>query len=164
MPTNEIVTLQSHILQQQTRYPEASGQFSWILSALAISAKMIASHVRRARLDDVLGTVGNQNVQGEQQQKLDVIANIRFIRALRNGGEVCSIISEEEDEVIQTGNTRGKYIVAIDPLDGSSNIDVNVSIGTIFSIYQVPDDHVGACLFLLSDEARWMTGQIVVEP
>ena len=75
-------------------------------------------------------------MQGEDQQKLDVIANIRFIRALRNGGEVCTIISEEDDEMIQTGNNQGKYVVAIDPLDGSSNIDVNVSIGTIFSIYR----------------------------
>jgi len=75
-------------------------------------------------------------VQGEDQQKLDVIANIRFIRALRNGGEVCTIISEEDEDMIQTGNNQGKYVVAIDPLDGSSNIDVNVSIGTIFSIYR----------------------------
>src|SRR6185295_2217500 len=78
----EIVTLQAHILQQQSGHPDATGQFSWILSALAISAKMISAHVRRARLDDVLGTVGNQNVQGEQQQKLDVIANDILLRTL----------------------------------------------------------------------------------
>src|SRR5690606_11784710 len=87
-------------------------------------------------LTDIGGAYGIQNVQGEEQQKLDVVANIRFIRALRNGGEVCAIISEEEEDIIQTGNQKARYIVAIDPLDGSSNIDVNVSIGTIFSIYR----------------------------
>ena len=80
--------------------------------------------------------MGQQNVQGEAQQKLDVIADIRFRRALTNGGEVCALISEEEEDIIYTGNNKGKYVVAIDPLDGSSNIDVDVSIGTIFSIYR----------------------------
>lgn len=75
-------------------------------------------------------------MQGEAQQKLDVIANIRFIRALKNGGEACAIVSEEEEDIIYTGNDNGKYVVAMDPLDGSSNIDVNVSVGTIFSIYR----------------------------
>ncbi|RYF81412.1 MAG: class 1 fructose-bisphosphatase, partial [Chitinophagaceae bacterium] len=89
-----------------------------------------------AGLIDIAGAYGKQNVQGEEQQKLDVVANVRFIRAFSNGGEVCTIISEENDEMIQTGNKNGRYIVAMDPLDGSSNIDVNVSIGTIFSIYR----------------------------
>lgn len=80
--------------------------------------------------------MGVQNVQGESQQKLDMIANIRFCRALKNGGEASAIISEEDEDIIFTGNNQGKYVVAIDPLDGSSNIDVNVSIGTIFSIYR----------------------------
>jgi fructose-1,6-bisphosphatase I len=92
--------------------------------------------INRAGLNDISGAYGAQNIQGEEQQKLDVIANIRFIRALKNGGEVCAIISEEEDGVIDLANNKGKYVVAIDPLDGSSNIDVNVSIGTIFSIYR----------------------------
>jgi len=85
---------------------------------------------------DIGGAFGVQNVQGEDQQKLDVIANIRFIRALKNGGEVCAIISEEDEEIIDLNNKNGKYVVAMDPLDGSSNIDVNVSVGTIFSIYR----------------------------
>lgn len=91
--------------------------------------------INHAGLDNVIGDMGEMNVQGENQQKLDVVADIRFTRALRNGGEVCAIISEENEEIIYL-NPNSKYLVAIDPLDGSSNIDVNVSIGTIFSIYR----------------------------
>lgn len=135
--SSEIVTVQAHILQQQTRYPEASGQLSWILSALAISAKMIASHVRRARLDDVLGAVGHQNVQGEQQQKLDVIANEILLRTLGGREGVAIVASEENEEpvILRTDDsTERKYCVLFDPLDGSSNLDVCGSVGTIFSI------------------------------
>lgn len=134
---NEIVTIQAHILQQQARHPEASGQFSWILSAVAISAKMIASHVRRARLDDVLGTVGNQNVQGEQQQKLDVIANDILLRTLGGREGVAIVASEENEEpvILRTDDAdERKYCVLFDPLDGSSNLDVCGAVGTIFSI------------------------------
>jgi fructose-1,6-bisphosphatase I len=134
---NDIVTLQAHILQQQTRYPEASGQFSWILSALSISAKMIASHVRRARLDDVLGAVGNQNVQGEQQQKLDVIANDILLRTLGGREGVAIVASEENEEPVilrSDDSEERKYCVLFDPLDGSSNLDVCGAVGTIFSI------------------------------
>lgn len=134
---NDIVTLQAHILQQQTRYPEASGQFSWILSALSISAKMIASHVRRARLDDVLGTVGNHNVQGEQQQKLDVIANDILLRTLGGREGVAIVASEENEEpvILRADDAEErKYCVLFDPLDGSSNLDVCGAVGTIFSI------------------------------
>src|SRR5919109_5179054 len=116
---SEIVTLQAHILQQQSRYPEASGQFSWILSALSISAKMITSHVRRARLDDVLGSMGNENVQGEQQQKLDVIANDILLRTLGGREGVAIVASEENEEpVILRTDPRGeqKYCVLFDPL------------------------------------------------
>ena len=103
---------------------------------IALATKIVNREINRSGLIDIAGAYGNRNVQGEDQQKLDVVANIRFIRALRNGGEVCTIVSEEDEEVIQTGNNQGKYVVAMDPLDGSSNIDVNVSIGTIFSIYR----------------------------
>ncbi|WP_276498095.1 class 1 fructose-bisphosphatase [Pontibacter litorisediminis] len=129
-------TLDRFIMRKQEDFPFATGELSQLLRDIALAAKIVNREINRAGLLDVTGAYGQQNVQGEDQQKLDVIANIRFIRALRNGGEVCSIISEEEDDVIQTGNVRGKYVVAIDPLDGSSNIDVNVSIGTIFSIYR----------------------------
>lgn len=135
--SNDIVTLQAHILQQQSRHPEATGQFSWILSALAISAKMISAHVRRARLDDVLGTVGNQNVQGEQQQKLDVIANDILLRTLGGREGVAVVASEENEEPVilrEDDSAERKYCVMFDPLDGSSNLDICGSVGTIFSI------------------------------
>jgi fructose-1,6-bisphosphatase I len=131
------VTLQAHILQEQARHPEATGSFSWILSALSISAKMIAAHVRRARLDDVLGAVGQQNVQGEQQQKLDVIANEILLRTLSGREGVAIVASEENEEpvILRSDDSADcKYCVLFDPLDGSSNLDVCGSVGTIFSI------------------------------
>jgi fructose-1,6-bisphosphatase I len=129
-------TLDRFIMRKQEDFPYATGELSQLLRDIALASKIVNREINRAGLIDVTGAFGQQNVQGEEQQKLDVIANIRFIRALRNGGEVCTIISEEDEEMIQTGNNKGKYIVAMDPLDGSSNIDVNVSIGTIFSIYR----------------------------
>lgn len=130
------ITLDRYIKRKQSEFPFASGELSQLLRDIALAGKIINREVNRAGLIDITGAFGNQNIQGEQQQKLDVVANIRFIRALKNGGEACAIISEETDEIILTGNEQGKYVVAIDPLDGSSNIDVNVSIGTIFSIYR----------------------------
>jgi fructose-1,6-bisphosphatase I len=133
----EIVTLQGHILAQQARYPEASGTLTWILSALSISAKMIAAQVRRARLVDVLGAAGSDNVQGEQQQKLDVIANDILLRTLGKRHGVAVVASEENEEPVIISNDRDgerKYCVLFDPLDGSSNLDVAGGVGTIFSI------------------------------
>jgi fructose-1,6-bisphosphatase I len=127
--------LDRFISRHEEQFPYATGELSQLLRDIALAGKIVNREINRAGLIGVAGAYGNQNVQGEEQQKLDVIANVRFIRALRNGGEVCGIISEEEEEIIDTG-TRGKYVVAIDPLDGSSNIDVNVSIGTIFSVYR----------------------------
>lgn len=129
-------TLDRFIMRKEKDFPYATGELSQLLRDIALASKIVNREINRAGLMDISGAYGQQNVQGEDQQKLDVIANIRFIRAFRNGGEVCSIISEEDEEIIQTGNTEGKYIIAMDPLDGSSNIDVNVSIGTIFSIYR----------------------------
>jgi fructose-1,6-bisphosphatase I len=132
-----IVTLQGHILQQQTSFPEASGTLSWILSALSISAKIIADKVRRARLENVLGSAGAENVQGEQQQKLDVIAN-EVLLATLGGREGVAIVASEENEepVILRNEPDGerRYCVLFDPLDGSSNLDICGSVGTIFSI------------------------------
>lgn len=133
----EIITIQAHILQQQTRHPDATGTFTWILSAISISAKMIAAQVRRARLEDVLGSAGEQNVQGEQQQKLDVIANEILLRTLGGREGVAIVASEENEEPVilreqSDGETR--YCVLFDPLDGSSNLDICGSVGTIFSI------------------------------
>jgi fructose-1,6-bisphosphatase I len=137
MQTRPIVSLQAHILQQQTAFPEATGALSWILSALSISTKMIAAQVRRARLENVLGAVGSENVQGEQQQKLDVIANEILLRTL-GGREGVSIVASEENEepviIRESVDGERKYCVLFDPLDGSSNLDVCGGVGTIFSI------------------------------
>ena len=133
----DLVTLQGHILAQQSRHPEATGTLSWVLSALSISAKIIAAQVRRARLSDVLGAVGTDNVQGEQQQKLDVIANEVVLRTLGGREGVAIVASEENEEpvILRTGKEgERKYCVLFDPLDGSSNLDVCGSVGTIFSI------------------------------
>ena len=130
-----IVTLQAHILEEQAKFPGATGTLSWVLSALSISAKIIANSVRRARLDDVLGAVGNENVQGEQQQKLDVIANEVLLRTLGKREGVAVVASEENEEPVMLRDVGdGKYCVLFDPLDGSSNLDVCGGVGTIFSI------------------------------
>ena len=133
----ELVTLQGHILQQQARHSDATGTFSWILSAISISAKMITAQVRRARLEDVLGNAGEHNVQGEQQQKLDVIANEILLRVLGGREGVAIVASEENEEpvILRTDNDgETRYCVLFDPLDGSSNLDICGSVGTIFSI------------------------------
>lgn len=132
---DSLITLQAHILEQQSRFPEASGTLSWILSALSISAKIIANSVRRARLEDVLGSIGSENVQGEQQQKLDVIANEVLLRTLGKRDGVAVVASEENEEPVMLREVgEGKYCVLFDPLDGSSNLDVCGGVGTIFSI------------------------------
>jgi fructose-1,6-bisphosphatase I len=128
--------LDRFIKKNQEDFPYASGELSQLLRDIALAGKIVNREINRAGLLDISGAIGNENVQGEEQQKLDVIANHRFIRALTNGGEVCGIVSEEEEDIRQVNVDYGKYVVAIDPLDGSSNIDVNVSIGTIFSIYR----------------------------
>lgn len=130
------VTLDRFIKRNQDAFPFATGELSQLLRDIAIAAKIVNREINKAGLVDVTGAIGTSNVQGEMQQKLDMIAHIRFMRALRNGGEVAGIVSEEEENIVMTGNDDARYVVAIDPLDGSSNIDVNVSIGTIFSIYR----------------------------
>ncbi|SFB85763.1 fructose-1,6-bisphosphatase I [Flexibacter flexilis DSM 6793] len=134
LPTG--TTLDRFIMRHQAHFPFATGELSQLLRDIALASKIVNREINRAGLANLSGAMGGQNVQGEDQQKLDAIANVRFIRALINGGEVCAIVSEEEEKVIDTGNWHGKYIVAIDPLDGSSNIDVNVAVGTIFSVYR----------------------------
>ena len=136
-----IVTLQGHLLTQQAAIPGATGTLSWILSALSISAKIIANKVRCARLQDVLGEAGADNVQGEQQQKLDVISNEILLDANEWGGHLAAMASEEMElpHAIPNRYPKGEYLLLFDPLDGSSNIDVNVSVGTIFSVLQCPE-------------------------
>lgn len=132
-------TLVEFIVERQSDFPYATGELTRLLSDISIASKIVNREVNKAGLVDILGEEGSENVQGEQQQKLDVYANNQFIQALNAGGEVCGIASEENDEFIGLNGAiskNGKYVVLIDPLDGSSNIDVNVSIGTIFSIYR----------------------------
>jgi len=132
-----VMTLQSYILTEERKHPGASGTFSWILSALAISTKMISAKLRRARLEDILGALDTDNVQGERQQKLDVISNEILLRCLGTRSGVAIVASEENEEpmILRTefGDER-PYCVLFDPLDGSSNIDVCGGVGTIFSI------------------------------
>ena len=133
-----IITLQQHILERQQAHPTATGEFSWLLSGITLATKIIQANVQRAGLLDVLGTTGTTNVQGETVQKLDVLANETILSCLGYRGNVGLMASEEDDEphIIKDFGNGAKYIVLFDPLDGSSNIDVNVSIGTIFSILQ----------------------------
>jgi fructose-1,6-bisphosphatase I len=134
-----ITTLNEFIIRRQANIPYAKGELSRLLHHIGIAAKVVNKKVNKAGLVDVLGTAGNQNIQGEVQQKLDVFADMQFITALKDSGECCGIASEENQEIITFDDdlaNDGKYIVCMDPLDGSSNIDVNVSIGTIFSIYK----------------------------
>jgi len=134
-----ITTLNEFIIRRQANIPYAKGELSRLLHHIGIAAKIVNKKVNKAGLVDVLGAAGNVNVQGESQQKLDVFADMQFTNALRDSGECCGIASEENQEIITFDDDLsmdGKYIVCMDPLDGSSNIDVNVSIGTIFSIYK----------------------------
>jgi fructose-1,6-bisphosphatase I len=131
----KLTTLESHILAEETRHPGATGVFTWVLSAIALSAKIIASKIRLARLEDVLGALGTENISGDEQQKLDVIANDTLLRALGTRASVALLASEEREKptvVKTTGEQR--YCILFDPLDGSSNLDACVSVGTIFSI------------------------------
>src|ERR1700744_2570751 len=133
------LTLGQFILEKQDEFPFAKGELSRLLRDIGIAAKIVNREVNKAGLVDIIGEIGSVNVQGEKQKKLDVYANEQFIAALQHGGECCIVVSEENDEFIAIDggvSKDAKYIVAIDPLDGSSNIDVNVSIGTIFSIYR----------------------------
>jgi len=127
--------LDRFIKNNQDQFAYASGELSQLLRDIALASKVVNREVNKAGLIDLMGAVGSHNTAGDEQQKLDVLANIRFTRALAKGGEVCALVSEEAESFVDLNND-GKYVIAIDPLDGSSNIDVNVSIGTIFSIYR----------------------------
>jgi fructose-1,6-bisphosphatase I len=147
MPTASLMTVQQHILEEQRRnHPEATGDFSWLLSGLTLATKIIADQVRRAGLADILGSAGLSNVQGEAVQKLDVLANHALLHCLGKRGNVAVMASEEDEEPIVVPQDRqyGRYVVIFDPLDGSSNIDVNVSVGTIFSILRREPDPGGS--------------------
>ena len=133
-------TLGEFIIEHQTAFQYSTGELSKLINAIRLAAKVVNHEVNKAGLVDILGAAGDTNVQGEDQQKLDVLANEKFIQTLKNREIVCGIASEEEDDFIainsQDEQHQNKYVVLIDPLDGSSNIDVNVSVGTIFSVYR----------------------------
>jgi len=133
------ITLGEFIIENQKDFPYAKGELSALLSSIRLAGKMVNQEINKAGLANIIGAAGMENVQGEAQQKLDVLANDMFISTLKNRGEICGIASEEMEDYIsfnESIHSEAKYIVLIDPLDGSSNIDVNVSVGTIFSIYR----------------------------
>jgi fructose-1,6-bisphosphatase I len=133
-------TLGEFIIENQASFKYTSGELSRLINSIRLAAKVVNHEVNKAGLVDIIGAVGDTNIQGEDQQKLDVYANTKFIQTMTNRNIVCGIASEEEDDFIsinsQDKNHQNKYVVLIDPLDGSSNIDVNVSVGTIFSVYR----------------------------
>jgi fructose-1,6-bisphosphatase I len=135
-----IKTVERHFLERKGRNPHATTEFCWLLSGITLACKIIASQVSRAGLLDITGETGEVNVQGEEVQKLDVIANRTLVRCLGYRGNIGLLVSEEDEEphVIADSGDKGKYIVLFDPLDGSSNINANVNIGTIFSIMERP--------------------------
>lgn len=140
---NKFTTFYRHIVEQERKYPEATGQLSDLLADIALACKVISLEVNRAGLIDILGFTGDENVQGEQVKKLDVYANDVLTHVMKQGGHICAVCSEEEvnfipieDKFAENKYVTNKYICHFDPLDGSSNIDVNVSIGTIFSVYK----------------------------
>lgn len=137
-----VMTIQRHILEQERKYPEATGDLTGLLWDLSLAAKTISREVNKAGLGDTLGLTGTINTHGDIVKKLDMFANDIIFRAMNHGGHLCVMASEENDGIIPIPDRqpRGKYVLLFDPLDGSSNIDANVSIGTIFSIYNKKTD------------------------
>lgn len=148
MSAKGVITIERHIIDAERQFPEATGAFSSILSDIAFAAKMIAREVRRAGLNDILGSTGDINVQGEEVKKLDEFANEVIFKALDHTGHLCGMASEENDDFIPIPDKfpTGKYCVLFDPLDGSSNIEANVSVGTIFSVHRKISDHERGCM------------------
>ena len=144
--TDNLVSLQSFILEEEARYPGATGEFSWIISAVSLAAKIIAHKVRHVRLQEVLGEQGDTNVQGETQLRMDVIANEVIMRVLGGRSSIAVLGSEEDEEptILRRGRDGGKYCVLFDPLDGSSNLDTAVGVGTIFTILRNDPTIAGA--------------------
>ena len=141
------MTIARHIIEEQSKYPGATGELSKLLHDLSLAAKVISLEVNKAGLVDIIGFTGDNNVHGEQVKKLDILAHDMLIKAMDHGGHLCVMASEEEEDIIQIPKkfNIGKYVLLFDPLDGSSNIDANISIGTIFSIYRriTPDGTPG---------------------
>ncbi|RZB97520.1 Fructose-1,6-bisphosphatase, cytosolic isoform G [Glycine soja] len=137
----DLMTITRFVLNEQSKYPESRGDFTILLSHIVLGCKFVCSAVNKAGLAKLIGLAGETNVQGEEQKKLDVLSNEVFVKALISSGRTCLLVSEEVEEAIFVPSShRGKYIVVFDPLDGSSNIDCGVSIGTIFGIYMVKNE------------------------
>jgi fructose-1,6-bisphosphatase I len=137
-----VVTIERHIIEEERRFPQATGAFSGILYDIALAAKLISAQVRRAGLGDILGRTGTTNVHGEEVKKLDEFAHDVIFRAMDHAGHLCMMASEEEEDLIQIPPQfrTGNYVLLFDPLDGSSNIDANIPVGTIFSIHRKISD------------------------
>ena len=143
MNAHPLITVQQHILEEQRRHhPNATGEFSWLLSGITLATKIVAAQVRRAGLGTIIGSADETNVHGENVQKLDHYANQALLHCLGTRGSVAVMASEENEEpiVVDRDREHGRYVVVFDPLDGSSNIDVNVSVGTIFSVLRREPD------------------------
>ena len=147
MNRQPVITIERHIIEAERQFPEATGAFSNILYDIAFAAKMIAREVRRAGLADILGYTGEVNVQGEEVKKLDEFAHEVIFKALDHTGHLCGMASEEMEDFIPIPERfpTGRYCVLFDPLDGSSNIEANVSVGTIFSVHRKVSDHPRGC-------------------
>ncbi len=135
----ELVTLEEYIIHAQNKFPGATGELSQLLRDIGLAAKIISREVNKAGITNILGFEGSENVHGENVKKLDLFANEQLISALSRSNITCMVISEENEGLVRLSGEAGKYIVYMDPLDGSSNIDVSVSIGSIFSIYMRPE-------------------------
>ncbi len=145
---NRIITLDEFIIRRQKDFPFASGELTGLLRDIGVAAKIVNREVNKAGLVNILGVADRENVSGDVVQKLDLYANEKLIECLRNSGECCGVASEENEDFIPIPPVDGKqskYVVVMDPLDGSSNIDVNVSVGTIFGIYRRKSDPAGPC-------------------
>src|SRR6202012_2923762 len=160
-----VTTLGQFIIEKQADFPYAKGELSRLLRDIGIAAKIVNREVNKAGLMDILGNAGSTNIQGESQQKLDVFANDQFISALRSGGECCIVASEENEDIVHIDSfvaQNAKYIVVFDPLDGSSNIDVNVPVGTIFSIFRRPEGETDPTRSVLQPGSKQVAAGYVV--
>ena len=138
---SRFITLEHYISTEENKHPGATGEFTYLLHDLALAVRIISREVRRAGLNDIIGMAGSENVHGEQVKKLDVFANETIIKSMDHGKHLCIMASEENEKPIQIPKEfdKGKYILVFDPLDGSSNIDVNVTIGTVFGLYKMTE-------------------------
>ena len=162
---DNLMSLQSHVLVEERHHPGATGDFTWILSAISLATKTIGNKVRRARIEDVIGELNESNVQGEQQQKLDVISNEIIKACLGSRANIGALVSEEDETptVLRSHGDGGRYAVLFDPLDGSSNLDVSVGVGTIFSVVRLGDGVKGTPenMILTSESKQVAAGYVL---